>query len=132
MENEIEKYVAAYRKIRGVISEKELAHKEEIAQLREQQDMVSSKLLEFCNDSNLDSYKTKEGTVSRRVNTRYWTTDWEEMHQFIKDNDALHLLEARIQQTNMRQFIEENPDKLPIGLQANSEYKISVRKPTKR
>ena len=95
MENEIEKYVAAYRKIRGVISEKELAHKEEIAQLREQQDMVSSKLLEFCNDSNLDSYKTKEGTVSRRVSTRYWTTDWEEMHQFIKDNDALYLLEAR-------------------------------------
>jgi len=128
----MEKYVAAYRNIRGAISEKEQRHKEEIADLREQQDMISSKLLEFCNEQNLDSYKTKEGTVSRRVSTRYWTSDWEQMHQFIKENDALHLLEARIQQTNMKQFIEENPDKLPIGLQSNSEYKVSVRKPTKR
>lgn len=132
MSTEIEKYVAAYRKIRDAIKEKELQYKEEVADLKEQQDMIATKLLEFCNESNLDSVKTKEGTISRRVSTRYWTSDWEQMHQFIKDHDAMYLLEPRIQQTNMRQFIEENPDKLPIGLQSNSEYKISVRKPTKR
>jgi cell division protein FtsB len=126
---EIEKYVAAYRKIRDVIKEKELQYKQDVEDLKEQQDMISNKLLEFCNAENLDSVKTQEGTISRRVSTRYWTSDWEQMHQFIKDNDAMHLLEPRIQQTNMKQFIEENPDKLPIGLQSNSEYKISVRKP---
>ena len=100
--------------------------------MKEQQDMIATKLWDICNESNLDSVKTKEGTISRRVSTRYWTSDWEQMHQFIKAHDAMYLLGPRIQQTNMRQFIEENPDKLPIGLQSNSEYKISVRKPTKR
>jgi hypothetical protein len=101
MSTEIEKYVAAYRKIRDVIKEKELQYKEEVADLKEQQDMIATKLLEFCNESNLDSVKTKEGTISRRVSTRYWTSDWEQMHQFIKDHDAMYLLEPRIQQTNI-------------------------------
>ena len=90
MSMEIEKYVAAYRKIRDVIKEKDLKYKEEVADLKEQQDMIASKLLDFCNESNLDSVKTKEGTISRRVSTRYWTSDWEQMHQFIKDNDAMY------------------------------------------
>ena len=77
----------------------------------------------------LDSIKTKEGTVSRRITTRFWASDWDEIHKFVKENDALHLLEARIHNGNMKQFLSDNPDKLPIGLQSNSEYIISVRKP---
>jgi len=126
-----EKYVATYKKLREFISEKEAKHKEEIASLKEKQKLVSDKLLEFCNEHDLDSIKTKEGTVSRRVSTRFWSSDWESLHNFIKENDALHLLEARIHHTNMRQFLEDNPDKLPIGLQSVSEYAISVRKPNK-
>ena len=134
MSTEIEKYVAAYRKIRDVIKEKEGQYKEEVAELKEQQGHgISSKLLEFCNESNLDSVKTSEGTISRRVSTRILgLVIGSRCISSSKINDAMYLLEPRIQQTNMRQFIEENPDKLPIGLQSNSEYKISVRKPTKR
>jgi len=127
---DLEAYVRAYRKIRDVISEKEAQHKEDIENLKEQMDTISEKLLEFCNAQNVDSVKTKEGTIMRRVSSRYWTSDWDSMHSFIKDNDALHLLELRLNQRNMKQFLDENPDKLPIGLQCNSSYKIAVRKPT--
>jgi ATP phosphoribosyltransferase len=123
-----EQYVAAYKKIREAIKEKESAFKQEIADLKEKQQILSTKLLEFCNEHNLDSIKTSEGTVSRRVITKFWCSDWDQMHTFIKENDAMHLLEARLHQANLKQFLQDNPDKMPIGLQSNSEYAVSVRK----
>jgi hypothetical protein len=54
------------------------------------------------------------------------------MYKFIAENDAYHLLEKRIHNTNMKEFLEENPDALPIGLQSDRKYAVSVRKPTKK
>jgi hypothetical protein len=127
-----DKLVKVYRKIRDAINEKEEAHKAEIAALKEQQDKVSAALLEICNSQNVDSLRTAEGTVSRRAATRYWTNDWESMYRFIKEQDAPFLLEQRIHNGNMRQFLEENPETLPIGLNADTKYVISVRKPTNK
>jgi hypothetical protein len=122
--------VLAYRRIRDVINEKEEAHKEAIAALKAQQDVVSEALLTLCNDQNLDSIRTAAGTVTRSTTTRFWTSDWESMYQFIKDRDAPFLLEQRIHNGNMRQFLEDNPEDLPIGLNADTKYVVRVRKPT--
>ena len=124
--------VLAYRKIRDAINEKEEAHKAEIAALKAQQDLVSDALLALCNEQNLDSIRTPAGTVTRTVNTRYWTNDWESMHKFIQEHDALYLLEQRIHNGNMKQFLGDNPDLHPAGLQADRKYVISVRKPTNK
>ncbi len=124
--------VLAYRKIRDAIQEKEDAHKQEIATLRIQQDLISDALLALCNDQNLDSIRTSQGTVTRSTTTRYWTSDWESMYNFIKEQDAPYLLEQRIHNGNMRQFLEENPDQLPVGLNADTKYVIRVRKPTSK
>ena len=124
--------VLAYRKIRDAIQEKEDAHKQEIASLRTQQELISDALLGLRNDQNLDSIRTSQGTVTRSTTTRYWTSDWESMYNFIKEQDAPFLLEQRIHNGNMRQFLEENPDKLPVGLNADTKYVIRVRKPTSK
>jgi predicted secreted Zn-dependent protease len=122
--------VLAYRKIRDVINEKEEAHKDEITDLKAQQDLLSAALLDLCNEQNLDSIRTPAGTVTRTVNTRYWTNDWESTYEFIKEHDAMYLLEQRIHNGNMKQFLAENPDDLPVGLQADTKYVVRVRKPT--
>jgi hypothetical protein len=127
-----DKLVSIYRKIRGVIDEKEAAHKDEIGGLKAHLDVVSAKILEICNEQNLDSLRTPEGTVTRRAVTRYWTNDWESMYRFIKEQDAPYLLEQRIHNGNMRQFLDENPDTLPMGLNADTKYAITVRKPTNK
>jgi hypothetical protein len=72
------------------------------------------------------------GTVTRRTVTRYWTNDWEAMYRFIKEKDAPFLLEQRIHNGNMKQFLEDNPDTLPIGLNADTKYAVTVRKPTNK
>ena len=122
--------VMAYRNLREVINEKEAAHKEEMADLRGQLDLIGGQLLAVCNETGAESIKTPVGTVSRRVQSRYWTTDWESMYDFIRENDAPFLLEQRIHNGNMKQFLEDNPDALPVGLQADRKYVVHVRKPT--
>jgi len=122
--------VNIYIKIRTAIQEKEEQHKLEIQELKEQFDVVGSKLLEICNAQEADSIKTPAGTITRRVASRYWTSDWDSMYQFISENDAPFLLEQRIHNSNMRQFLEDNPDKIPIGLQNERKYTVQVRKPT--
>ena len=127
-----DKLVAVYRRIRGAIDERESQHKAEVTALREQLDAVTSKLLDICNSQNLESLRTPAGTVTRRTVTRYWTSDWGSMYNFIKEHDATHLLEQRIHNGNMKQFLEENPETLPIGLNADTKYAITGRKPTNK
>lgn len=127
-----DKLVAVYRKIRAALDAKEAEYKEVIDDLKAQLDTISAQLLDICNTQNLDSLRTPAGTVTRRTVTRYWTSDWDQMYQFIRDHDALQLLEQRIHNGNMKQFIEENPDALPVGLNADTKYAITVRKPTNK
>lgn len=122
--------VSIYLKIRNAVEEKEAQQKAELQELKDQFDVISNKLLEFCNEQNLDSIKTPVGTVSRRVSSRYWTSDWDSMYQFIGENAAPFLLEQRIHNTNMRQFLDDNPEKFPAGLQNERKYAVQVRKPT--
>jgi len=39
------------------------------------------------------------------------------------------LFEKRIHQGNMKQLVEENPELLPKGVNTQSEYTITVRRP---
>jgi hypothetical protein len=128
----VDRLVAVYRKIRGALDAREAEHKAVVGELKTHLDLVSAKILEVCNEQNLDSLRTPQGTVTRRTVTRYWTNDWEAMYRFIKEQDAPFLLEQRIHNGNMRQFLEENPDTLPMGLNADTKYAITVRKPTNK
>lgn len=117
-----------YIKIRDAEAKLTADYEEKKEELRSQRDVVSAQLLEICAANNATSIKTTAGTIMRKVDTRYWTNDWESMYAFIKENDVYGLLERRIHQTNLKQFLEENPDKLLMGLQADSKYTISVRR----
>lgn len=128
----VEKLVAAYRKLRAAIAEEEEAFEAKVADLKEKLEYVSNELLTICNEQNADSIRTPAGTVSRRVQSRYWSTDWEQMYKFIEEHNVPFLLEKRIHNGNMKQFLEENPDVLPVGLQVDNKYVVQVRKPTEK
>ena len=120
-----------YLKIRDARTELKAKYDEEDKKLEEQMDLIEARLLEICKDNDANSIKTEAGTVMRRVATRYWTNDWDSMYNFVKENDAYGLLERRVHQGNMKQFLEENPDKFPPGMLLDSEYKITVRRSDK-
>tara|TARA_R110000782_G_scaffold12952_4_gene38390 strand:- start:7235 stop:7624 length:390 start_codon:yes stop_codon:yes gene_type:complete len=122
------KMVAAYIKIREAIKEKE----DEIKKLKDKQTLISDQMLAVCSKEDIDSIKTPSGTLTRRIYSSYWTSDWEQMYKFIAEHDAYHLLEKRIHTKSMKEFLEDHPDVLPIGLQSARKYAVSIRKPTNK
>jgi predicted HicB family RNase H-like nuclease len=117
-----------YLKIRDAREKLSKEYEAADKELREQLELVESQLLDICKRVGAESIRTPAGTVMRRVATRYWTNDWDTMYNFIKENDAVGLLERRISQTNMKQFLDENPDLFPPGMLIDSTYKITVRR----
>jgi|TARA_R110000822_G_scaffold9146_7_gene35714 hypothetical protein len=124
----VDKLVSTYVKLRDKRLEITSKYKEEEAELREQQDKVKSALLDYCKEHEVDSVRTASGLFYRSVRQRYWTSDWESMHSFIMEHELPEFFEKRLNQTHVRQYLEDNPDQLPPGLNVDSEYTISVRK----
>jgi hypothetical protein len=98
--------------------------------LKGQQDEIKNAIKEQMKAMGVTSVRTTEGTAVMSVKTRYTTQDWDSFKKFMIEHEAIDLLEKRIAQTNMAQFLEENPGVVPPGLNSASEYDISVRKPT--
>jgi hypothetical protein len=101
---------------------------EKVAALQTDLDSINQTLLEHFKEQGIDSARTPFGTAYRTIKSRYWTNDWDAMRHFIAEHDAFELLEKRIHQTNMKQFLEENPDLHPAGLNVDSEYSVTVRR----
>jgi len=125
------KLVAVYIKMRDAKDALTRDYDTKIAEIKEQMDLIEQSLLEVCKSTGQDGGKTSHGTFTRTVKTRYWTNDWDSMYQFIKQHDAIELLEQRVHQSNMKQFLQDNPGQLPQGLNADSKYAITVRRTSK-
>lgn len=123
--------VQVYIKIRDARDLKKKQMEEEVAKLEEQLGTVEEALLEICKSTGQDGGKTQFGSFTRSVKTRYWTSDWDSMYKFIREHDAPELLERRIHQGNFTEFIKENPDAMPAGVNVESKYSITVRRATK-
>ena len=126
-----DKLARVYRKMQTKIQQMTAVYETEVEVLKAQQEVVKTALKDQMLALGVKSVNTAEGTVILSTKTRYSTQDWDAFKEFMKENDALDLLEKRIAQTNMATFLQENPTLVPPGLNSNSEYAISVRKPTK-
>lgn len=124
----VEQLVDVYIKIRDARDAAKREWEVRNSELEEEMALISSQILEICKETGADSIKTKFGTASRTVKSRYWTNNWEEFYKFMMSHEAPDLLEKRIHQTNMKQFLEENPEVLPAGLNVDSQYTITVRR----
>lgn len=123
--------VNVYIKIRDAKETRKKQMEAEIADLDQQLATIEQELLEICKATGQDGGKTQHGSFTRAIKTRYWTSDWDSMYKFIREHDAPDLLERRIAQGNFAQFIQENPDKMPAGVNIESKYSITVRRSSK-
>jgi hypothetical protein len=124
----VDKVVEVYIKIRDARDESRREADKIEAEFEQQLQVLEQQMLEVCKAQGATSLKTPYGTVMRSIKSRYWTNDWEKFYQFMFENHLPDLLEKRIHQTNMKQFLEENPDLLPLGLNVDSEHSITVRR----
>ena len=123
-----DKLAKTYLRIRAERSMLSAKYKEEDGNLTRQLDIIKQAMLDHCEDHNVESVRTSEGLFFRSTKKKYWVSEWDAIHKLIVDNKVPELLDKRINQANMREFLEENPDLKPEGLEIEEEVTISVRK----
>ena len=123
-----EKLVSVYVKIRDAKAAKTKEMEDAIKALDDQLDAIEQELLTICKTTGQDGGKTSAGSFTRSVKTRYWTSDWDSMYKFILTQGVPELLERRIAQGNFKDFLKDNPDLLPEGVNVESKYSITVRR----
>ena len=124
----LDKLTSLYIKIRDKRSANKKMFEAEDQDLEAQMQVLAQEMLDVCKDMNADSIRTPHGTIMRSIKSRYWTNDWDSIYSFIEETGAFGLLEKRLHQTNMKDFLAENPDLYPKGLNVESEYTVVVRR----
>ncbi len=124
----IEELVAEFMRLREQREEIEATDKT----LKAAQDDIKYKILNVCNELKVESLKTKHGLIMKSLKERFYTQDWDGFHQWIIENNSPQLLEKRISQGVMKEYLEQNPDDgLPPGVNVFREYEVVIRKPVK-
>jgi hypothetical protein len=110
------------------IRDKRRELEKQAAELKEQENTIALEMLEICKTQGAQTIRTQYGTISRRTNKNYWTSDWDSFFKFIKEHDAFSLMYRRINSDNMSQFLDENPDVFPPGLNADITQTVVITK----
>ena len=120
--------VSTYVKIRTIRDRIKKEADQRIADLNVDLDVISQHLNTFLQNTGATSVKTPHGTAYTTLKSRFWTDNWDSMYNFIQEHEAFDLLERRLHQSNMKSFLEENPDLLPEGLNVDSKHSVLVRR----
>ena len=124
----LDKLTMIYIRIRDARDALTAKYKADHAELESELDILEQQMLDTCKEQGADSIRTPPGTISRSVKSRYWTDDWDSMYAFIEETGDYGLLEKRLHQTHMKEFLAENPDIYPKGLNVENQYTVVVRR----
>ena len=127
----MDRLAKVYVKIRDRISELTREYESQVETLKAQQGEVAATMKDQLRAMGSLSSKTAHGTVSLITKTRYYAMDKDAFKAFILEHGAIDLLEQRVAQKNMAEFLVANPGVVPPGLNTVSEIEIAVRRPTK-
>ncbi len=128
----VDKAVRMNVKVREAKRELSQRFKEEEEALNEDLDQLDAIIQQHLVNSGSKSGTTMDGhQFYRQERRRYTTTDWSALNKVIMEHGVPELLEKRIHQGNMRQFLEDNPEVLPAGLRCDSQYTVTVRRAKK-
>ena len=126
---ETEKLIKAYIKLRDARSELSAEFKAKDGELLEKQARIEEVLREHAKEHGLTNMKTAAGTAFLRTKTTFYAPEWSSFAKWLSKlgEDGLNMVEQRIQQTNFKQYLEENPDEIP-PVNSKSELQIVIRR----
>tara|TARA_R100001377_G_scaffold47572_1_gene27423 strand:+ start:1143 stop:1556 length:414 start_codon:yes stop_codon:yes gene_type:complete len=127
-----EKLVKAYLTIRDERNRLQKEYDGKDKDLANDLASIEQVLLNSCNEIGADSMRTEFGTVIKSTKENFVCGDWDNFKKFVLDNEVVELLQQRIHQGNIKEFLSDREDEgLPPGISTMREFKITVRKPTK-
>lgn len=117
-----------YVKLRDRREARKKQFEEEDAKDAEKMARLEAAMQKMCQELNVNSMNTDHGTIIRRISERYWTSDWDSFYKLVIDQNLPQLLERRIAQKSLKEFLGDHPELMPPGLNLNREYVVTVRR----
>lgn len=125
----VDSVIKTYMELRFKKEEIERKAKEEVAEIKSSMEKIEGYLLARMDEEGVSSYKTAHGTAFSTETDFATVADWQSVIDFVKTNDAFHMLEKRVNKSSVRSWMEEgNP--VPPGVNYGVKRDISVRRPT--
>jgi hypothetical protein len=112
-----------YIKLRDTKSDMEERHKDELAPIKEQMELVEAALQKHMQDLGLQNLKAGNGTAYLAETTSAKVMDWETTLNWITANQRWDMLERRVNKT----AVMEEEDGVP-GVQVTRIVKTHVRR----
>ena len=120
-----------YIKLRDARKKLKELYEAKDALLETEMNDISGNLLELCKEQDASSIKTTGGTIIRSITTQYDPGDWDAVYEVVKKYNAPYLLQKRIHNGAMKEFLDQHPEAFPVGMNVNNRYTITVRRPSK-
>lgn len=119
----VEKYLA----LRDKKAEIEKAHKTQLSPYNVALAQLEAFILDDLNNMGGDSLKTENGTAYKTTRTSASVKDWPATMDYIKQNAAWDLLEARVSKNAVLAAIEETGAPVP-GVNVTQETTLNIRR----
>lgn len=125
---DIDRLVGAYINIRDNLNEIRAAFKEKESERKHHMDVIESQILKLCDEQGVDSFKTKHGTAFKKKKDFISVANWDAALDFMIANDLKHLLTKSVQKVAAKEFMAENNNQLPPGLEYQAITEIGIRR----
>ena len=127
----VDQIIGAYVKLRGEKEQLTARYKSEVKKLDERMSKLEVWLQMKMAMDKLNSINTDAGTAYK-VNVEHASVaDMDTFLDYVKKNDAWHLLEKRVSKTGVRAILDEG-EPLPAGVNWYTSTAINVRRPNER
>lgn len=119
--------VTRYIALRDKKAELDAAHKAKVAEYDTAMEKIEQHLLAQLQANEADSMATAAGTFYKSETMSVRVDDWQSTLNFIKAENAWHMLDKRVNKTAVKEFMEAVND-LPPGLSLHREAVVRVRR----
>lgn len=127
----VEAILGTYVKLRSVKERNKAAYEAEQKKITDKLTKIEAWLQMKMHLDGVKSYNTEVGTAYKSTVEQATVADMDSFLDYVRSNEAWHLLEKRVSKTGVRAMLDENMP-LPPGVNWNSSTVIHVRKPNER
>jgi hypothetical protein len=127
MSNQLDKFVAAYIKLRDAKAALAAKYKEQLVPIETAMGKIEAALLQTLNSQGAQSVKTPEGTVYKTSRTSATASEWDTFLAWVRENEHWNFLERRVSKTAVEEYRTEFQD-IPPGISVREEVTVNIRR----
>lgn len=130
-EFQISDIVLLYRTKRAEAAAIRDRHKKELAEVQGVIQHAEDYIHSHLKATGVKSVRTEHGTATITTRVSKSVEDWNELKQFVKENDCMDIMYKSVSNPAVKEWEEENDRTIP-GLKVTQTQSLSVRAPAKK